>query len=418
MTDPYEGLAALRAAGAVSQVQTAEGLPVWLVTGHQEVRDALADPRLCQDGPEAQRLADQQAEGMDLGADIVHMLNSDPPVHTRLRRVVAGSFTAGRIAALRPAVQRLADGLLDAMATMAEPDLIRDYAFPLPVAVICELLGVPDGDRSAFRDWSTALVTHERADGGAPATQAMRDYLSGVLARKRADPGPDVLSDLLRAQDAGELSEDEVVAMAILLLIAGHETTVGLIGNAVLLLLSHPAELATVRHAAAAGDPAPIAAALDELLRLESPVAMATLRFTTAPVRLGGVDLPAGAFVLPAIGAANRDPARFPDPDRPDLHRGGRGQIAFGHGIHRCLGAPLARMEGEVALGRLLARFPGLRRRGGPDGLRWRDTPMLRGLESLPVALEASAAPEALAASQALPGEAAASVIPLDQVAQ
>lgn len=382
MTDPYPMLAQLRAAGPVTQVSTAEGLPVWLVTGYQEVRDALADPRVCQDGIESQRLADQQAAGTDLGSGLIHMLNSDPPAHTRLRRVVTGSFSAGRIAALRPAIERLAGELLDTLATVDEPDLIRDYAFPLPVAVICELLGVPAEDRAAFRDWSTALVTHERAGGADPATQAMREYLSGLLARKRAAPGPDLLSDLLRAQDAGELGEEELVAMAILLLIAGHETTVGLIGNAVLLLLDHPAEFASLRD-----DPATIPAALDELLRLESPVAMATLRFTTAPVRLGGVDLPAGAFVLPAIGAANRDPDRFPDPDRPDPHRDGRGQLAFGHGVHRCLGAPLARLEGEIALHRLFARFPLLRLADRREDLRWRDTPMLRGLESLPVTL-------------------------------
>ncbi|MDG4830831.1 cytochrome P450 [Solwaraspora sp. WMMD1047] len=381
--DPYPTLAALRAAGPVTLIHTAEGLPVWLVTGYHEVRAALADPRFGQDGPRAQALADQRVTGVDVGAGIVHMLNSDPPDHTRLRRVMTGTFSAGRVAALRPAIVRAADDLLDAMAAGTGPvDLIGTYAFPLPLAVICDLLGVPPGDRSTFRDWSTALVTHGEPGVAAKATAQLREYLTGQLARRRVAPADDLLTDLLRAQDAGRLDHDEVLSMAILLLIAGHETTVSLIGNATLQLLREPGLRAGVL-----ADPTRLPATIEELLRLESPVAMATLRFTREPVRLGGVDLPAGEFVLLAIGAANRDPARFADPDRPDLTRGATGHLAFGHGAHRCLGAALARLEGEVALGRLFARFPQLRLADVAAGLRWRDTPMLRGLETLPVEL-------------------------------
>lgn len=382
---PYPVLAAMRAAAPVSLLHTEEGLPVWLVTGYHEVRAALADPRIRQDGIRAQALADERVPGVDVGAGIVHMLNSDPPDHTRLRQVMTGSFTAARVAALRPAVARVVDDLLDAIEVAdraggggVEVDLVGAYAFPLPLTVICALLGVPAADRATFRDWSTALVTHDEPGAAAVATAQMRGYLTELLAEKRAAPADDILTDLLRAHDDGRLSHDEVLSMAILLLIAGHETTVSLIGNATLLLLRDPARLAEVR-----ADPSRLPAAIDELLRLESPVAMATMRFTTAPVRIGEVELPAGEFVLLSIGAANRDPARFADPDRMDPFRA-PGHLAFGHGMHRCLGAALARMEGKVALGRLLARFPQLAL-AGDDGLRWRDTPMLRGLESLPV---------------------------------
>lgn len=366
--------------GTVTLVATEEGMPVWLVTGYREVRQGLADRRLCQDGVRAQRLADRMARGVDLGADIIHMLNSDPPVHTRLRRVMAGAFTAARVAALRPRITKIADGLLDAMGAQPEPDLIRDYAFPLPMTVICELLGVPVEDRPRFRDWSTALVTHERAGAGQAALAAMREYLEGLLARRSAD-GDDLLADLVRARARGELSHEEVVAMAILLLIAGHETTVGLIGNAALVLLRHPEELAALR-----ADPSRLPRVVEEVLRLESPVAMATLRFTTEPVRLGDVEIPADQFVLLALGAANRDPDRFPEPDRLVPGRA-QGHLAFGHGAHRCLGAALARLEGEIALRRLLERYPDLALVDDGRGLRWRDTPMLRGLEALPVSV-------------------------------
>lgn len=365
--------------GAVTLVATEEGMPVWLVTGYQEVRQGLADRRLCQDGVRAQRLADQMADGVDVGADIIHMLNSDPPDHTRLRRVMTGAFTAARVSALRPMITEIADRLLDAMGRRPEPDLIRDYAFPLPMTVICELLGVPGEDRPRFRDWSTALVTHERASA-ATALAAMREYLGELLAHRDAG-GDDLLSDLVRARERGELSHEEVVSMAVLLLIAGHETTVGLIGNAALVLLRHPVEQAALR-----ADFSRLPQVVEEVLRLESPVAMATLRFTTEPVRLGDVEVPAGQFVLLALGAANRDPTRFPDPER--LLPGRRqGHLAFGHGAHRCLGAALARLEGEIALRRLLERFPALALVDQGAGLRWRDTPMLRGLEALPVSL-------------------------------
>ncbi len=364
---------------AVKLVKTVEGMPVWLVTGYREVRQALADRRLCQNAARAQRLADQMADGVDLGSDVIHMLNSDPPDHTRLRRVMSGAFSTARVTALRPRIEEIADELLDRMGRQSESDLIRDYAFPLPVTVICELLGVPADDRSLFRDWSTALLTHERSVAAQAAITAMRDYLERLLAH-RGD-GDDLLSELVRARQRGQLGHDEVVAMAILLLIAGHETTVGLIGNAVLVLLRHPQERAELE-----ANPDRLPDFLEEVLRLESPVAMAPLRFTTAEVRLGEVDVPAGQFVLLALGAANRDPHRFSEPDSLRLGRS-HGHLAFGHGIHRCLGAALARVEGDIALRRLLIRYPGLSLVGGEDDLHWRDTPMLRGLESLPVTL-------------------------------
>jgi cytochrome P450 len=378
--NPYPALARMRANRPVTLTRTAEGLPVWIITSYEHARTALTDPRFRQGAVRAQALADERVAGVNLGADVVHMLNSDPPDHTRLRRLIQGSFTPKRVAALRPAITRIAGGLLDDIEASGdtEVDLIARFALPLPLLVICELLGVPAEDRAAYRRWSTEILTMDEADGHGRAVTEMKAYLVDLFARK--EPAEDMLTDLLRARDGGALTDDEIVAMVYLLLIGGHETTVNLIGTATLALLRNPDQLAWLR-----GNPAAMPSVVEEFLRYEPPVSIATLRWTTEEVTLGDVHIGAGEFVLISLGAANRDPDRFAEPDQLRLDRSDRGHLAFGHGVHRCLGAPLGKLEGELAITALLDRFPRLALAGDGPRLRWRNTPMLRGLELLPV---------------------------------
>jgi cytochrome P450 len=386
MADPYPTLTRLREQGPVSVVDSEDGVPIWVVPRYHDVRAALVDPRFGQDVLRAQRLANSRVAGLQLGADVVHMLNSDPPDHTRLRRLIQGAFTQRRVAGMRPMVERIATDLFDGLSIRAiehpdDVDLVRDFAFPLPMMIVCELLGFPVEDRFDYRRWSTAILTHaELAFDEAMAE--MTGYLSELIARRRSEPGDDILTDLLHANELGQISDREIVAMVFLLLIGGHETTVNLVSTAVLALLRNPGQAAWLR-----ANPDRMPGAVEEFLRYESPVRMATLRFTTEPVLVSGVEIPADELVLISLGGANRDPARFPDPDRLLLDRDDNGHLAFGHGLHRCLGAFLGKLEAELAIGGLLARFPGLALAVPDTELRWRDTIMLRGLESLPVVL-------------------------------
>lgn len=380
--DPYPTLARIRESAPVSIVNSDDGVPIWIVPRYHDVRAVLADPRFGQDVRRAQELADSRVGGLELGADMVHMLNSDPPDHTRLRRLIQGAFTPRRVAAMRPLVVRVATGLLDGLAGRSRIDLVTDFAVPLPLSIICELLGFPPEDGPAYRAWSTAVLTHGSKESFAEAIADMTAYLIDLMARRRADPRDDMMTDLLTAQADGGLSEKEVVAMVFLLLIGGHETTVNLISTAMLALLREPSQAAWLRT-----NPSLLPLAVDEFLRYESPVRMATLRFTTEPVDVSGVVIPADELVLISLGGANRDPARFPDPDRLILDRGDNGHLAFGHGLHRCLGSFLGKMEAEIAISGLLSRFPEMTLDVDERMLPWRNTLMLRGLEFLPVAL-------------------------------
>jgi cytochrome P450 len=378
--DPYPLYARLRAQGPVHRVRTPQGVLAWLVVGYEAARAALGDPRLSKDWS---KLPDGQSAGMvDPGR---HMLISDPPDHTRLRRLVSREFTPRRIAALEPRIQQLTDELLDAM--LAQPggraDLVDAFAFPLPMGVICELLGVPFMEREAFRAWSNTLVSPAPADVAAEAMARMAEYLGALVEHKRARPGDDLLSGLVRTtdEDGDRLSADELRGMAWLLLIAGHETTVNLIANGVLALLTHPDQLAALR-----ADPALTADAVEEMLRYDGPVESSTYRFTLEPVDLAGVRVPAGEVVLPVIADADRDAAHFPEPDGFDIRRGGgRAHLAFGHGMHYCLGAPLARLEARVAVRTLLERAPDLALDADHGTLRWRPGLLIRGPQRLPV---------------------------------
>jgi cytochrome P450 len=400
MQDPHAGYARLRAELPVHQTVMPPGLNVWLVTRYDDVRAALADPRLSKDVEQARELLQRQATLRASGAAHAqtlskHMLNADPPDHTRLRRLMTKAFTPARVARLRPRVEELANQLLDKLSLADEAELISQFGFPLPLAVICELFGVPEADRADLHRWSTAMVTDSasvaltsdsRSTDAQQAAAAISGYLVRLIESKRRQPGDDLLTALVQAR--GEHGEDmldanELVSMAFLTLVAGHETVVNLIGNGMLALLRHPEQLAALR-----ADPALLPNAIEEFLRFDGPANSAMLRHTTEPVTFGDVTIPAGEFVLALVTSANRDGDRFADPDRFDISRPAGGHLTFGHGIHYCIGAPLARLEGEVAFRLLLDRFPHIRLGVPADRLRWRFSTLVRGLESLPVRLD------------------------------
>jgi cytochrome P450 len=358
----------------------------WIITRYEDARAALADPRLAKDvhrWPGCGRSRPSEEAGLHK-----HMLNSDPPDHTRLRRLVQKEFTPRRAARLRPRAEAIAAGLLEEMASAPGGviDLVSRYAFPLPVTVICELLGIPPADRERI----SALAAGYGEDGQSQrVTSELAAYFSGLAAARRAGPGDDLLSALIGARDsdgadgAGDaLSGTGLLSTAFLLLMAGFETTMNLIASGAVALLTHPAELARLR-----GDRSLLPAAMEELLRFTSPVNRATDRFTTGDLPIGGVVIPAGEWVLVSASSANWDTARFPVPGRLDLGRDASGHVAFGYGIHYCLGAALARMEAEVALGALLSRFPGISLAVPPGEIRWRSPGLMNGPESLPVRL-------------------------------
>ncbi|HCA84131.1 MAG TPA: cytochrome P450 [Streptomyces sp.] len=378
--DPYSAYANLRSSAPVQKVPTGSGGRYsYLVTGHAEARAAFNDPRLSKDT--ARFFADKPSQ-RDLHPAVSQtMLASDPPQHTRLRSLVTKAFTRGTVDRLRPYIQQVTDDLVDDFLPRGRADLVEDFAVPVPVTVICQMLGVPEADRAAVRQWSNGLFAAGRPDQIDVASHAIADYMTELVEAKRQTPDSSLLNDLVAARDGEDkLSEFELVSLAVLLLVAGHETTTNFIGNAALALLQHPDSLVRLRN-----DPDLLDSALDELLRFESPVGIATFRYSTEALTLGGTEIPPGVPVLIAPGAANRDPRRFPDPDRLDLDRDANGHLAFGHGIHRCVGAPLARAEAQIALTTLFTRCDQLRLAVPAEDLQWRHTRLMRGLESFPV---------------------------------
>ncbi|MFE4671386.1 cytochrome P450 [Streptomyces sp. NPDC056723] len=376
--DPYPVYEELRARGPVHRVllpKPADDGEAWLIVGHEEARAALTDPRLVKSP------AKLGFSGLDEELIGTHLLITDPPHHTRLRSLVTRAFTARRVESLRPRIQRITDDLLDAMLPHGHADLVESFAFPLPLTVICELLGVPDIDRADFRRMSNEVVAPSDRDGEYATFVELAAYLRDLIEDKRASaPADDLLSALIRttAEDGDRLSPDELCAMAFILLIAGHETTVNLIASGVRALLVHPDQLAALR-----ADMTLLGGAVEEMLRYEGPVENATYRFTVEDTEVGGTVIPGGSAVLVGLAAAGHDPERFPEPDRFDIRRDARGHIAFGHGLHHCLGAPLARLEGQIALRSLLDRAPALALDGPADD--WLPGMLIRGVRSLPV---------------------------------
>ena len=392
--DPYPTYAALRSRGPVHRVLTPEGTELYLVVGYEAARAAYTDPRLTRDWRQHAHLLDGELPVFADGPGNAHMLLRDPPDHERLRRLVAREFTPRRVAAMEPFVREVTDGLLDAMADGAgggdggarSADLVEGLAFPLPMTVICELLGIPNLDRQAFRAWSNEAVAPTSPEAEQAAYEEMMPYLTSLLGEKRKVPGADLLSALTTTVDESgdRLGEDELLSMAFLLLVAGHETTVNLIGNGMRALFAHPEQLAALR-----ADPAGLLeGAVEEMLRYDGPVESSTIRLAVEPLAPGGgAEIPTGAQVVIVMADADRDPERFAEPDRFDIRRDARGHIAFGHGIHYCLGAPLARLEGRTAIGRLLERFPELEQvpesEDGDPG--WVPGLLMRGARRLPV---------------------------------
>lgn len=364
--DPYEQYARIREHRAI----TRSPFGPWLVTRWEHVHTILRRPGMSVeeqniDGPTRRSRLDELV-GPDRPLRPQRgILNIDPPDHTRIRRLVSRAFTPRAVERIRERTASLTDALLDDLATRAEPvDLIAELAFPLPFAVISELLGMPDGDRDQLRDWSHTvtqvldpILAYEHAEAILDASEAMREVVIAAIDWKRGRDDDDLLDALIRAEEDGDvLTDEELVQNVVLLFLAGHETTVNLIGNGVLALLRHPEQLARL-----IADPSLDANAVEELLRFDSPVQFSR-RIATEDFRIDDVEIEAGELVMTCLGAANRDPRKFgADADRLDLARAdAREHVSFGSGVHHCLGAALARLEGQEVIGRLVRRFPNL----------------------------------------------------------
>ncbi|GAA0939380.1 cytochrome P450 [Pseudonocardia zijingensis] len=396
IADPVAGYGRLREQAPVVRGTAPDGTPAWFATRQAEVRTVLSDPRFVNSarsvpGVEVDSVRDKLIEQIGVPADLAHyladsILDYDGEDHTRLRKLVSRAFTVRRVAALRPRVEEITTGLLDRMGELPEPvDLVAEYAYPLPITVICELVGVAEEDRPAWHRWSTALMRMQPG-AVATATREMVDHVLEQIARRRAEPADDLLTALVHVQeeDGDRLSADELVTMIITLVIAGHETTAHLIGNATRALLTHPDQLELLR-----ADPALWPGAIHELMRFCGPVQIARMRYAAEDVELGGVTIRRGEVVQPVIVSSNHDPREYQDADRLDVTRRpagrGEGHVGFGHGFHYCLGAALARQEGELALRALVERYPRLALASVEP--EWVHVPGMRRLARLPVRL-------------------------------
>ena len=392
--NPYPFYARLRAEAPVWRAALRDRRTAWLVTRYEDVTRVLKDDTFAKDKLNAMDL-EQRAKTPWVPGFLKplerNMLDLDDPDHLRLRALVSKAFTPRLIERLRGRIEALCEELLDAMERERErksgTELVADYALPLPATVIAELLGVPAEDHVKFHRWSNRVVSVSSGRDllrALPAALSFVRYLRKLVERRRADPQDDLITALIRAEEAGDkLTEDELLAMAFLLLVAGHETTVNLIASGTLALLEHPEQTERLRH-----DSSLVKPAVEELLRYTSPVEMATERYARKDAEIGDTTIPRGELVLAVLGSANHDERHFEDPDALDLARDPNRHLAFGRGgVHHCLGAPLARMEGQIALSAFLRRFPEARLAMAPENLRWRRGLFLRGLEGLPLVL-------------------------------
>ncbi|MDX3533033.1 cytochrome P450 [Streptomyces sp. MB09-01] len=380
--DPHAVYAELRAAGPVHRVALPDGSPVWLVTHEADVRAGLSDQRLSVDKSHAST----GFSGFSLPPALDrNLLNIDPDDHLRLRRLVAKGFTARHVEVLRESIGAAVDGqvaqLAAEIAGTGEADLVTEFARPLPLRVIGALLDIPAGDQERFAAWVATMLGPRSREGLVQAIGDIHRFLVDLVALRRAAPGDDMLSSLIAARDEEDrLTEDELVSLAFLILGAGSENVQHVISAGVLTLIEHPEQLAELR-----ARPARVADAVEELLRYTSPNQTAIRRFPTEAVEIGGVRIPAGDTVLFGLASAHRDPARYPDPDRFDIDRADKAHLALGHGMHYCLGAPLARLQLTLALTSIIERLPRLRLAHPADRLRWHSTFRFRALQDLPV---------------------------------
>ncbi|MFI9829081.1 cytochrome P450 [Streptomyces sp. NPDC051913] len=380
--DPPPALKELQREAPLTRVRLWDGSEPWLVTRYAEQRAVLADARVSAD---PDRPGYPTKASPDAGEGKLSFIMMDDPEHARLRRMVTAPFAIKKVEALRPAVQRIVDGLIDDMLARSGPvDLVEAFALPLPSLVICELLGVPYDDHAFFQDSTKTMVrtTATPAERGA-ASREVAGYLTELLGKRIADPRDDLLSSIAGRVTAGEIDHRQATEMALLLLIAGHETTANMIALGTLALLEHPDQLALLRET---DDPKLVASAVEELLRYLHITHLGRRRAVTEDIEIGGQVVRAGEGVIMANEIANRDPEVFPDPDRLDLTRDARRHVAFGFGVHQCLGQPLARMELQVVYGTLYRRIPTLKLACSLEDVRFKDDAFIYGVHELPVA--------------------------------
>jgi len=396
--DPFPFYRHLREHAPVFRVKMPDRQTAWLVTRYSDVVDVLTDERFAKD--HFRVLSKEQLAAAPLITKLLtpflmplarHMLNRDPPDHTRLRGLVQQGFSPRLVEGMRGRIETLADELLDRVIRRGRMDLIADYALPIPTTVIAEMLGVPVNDRHKFHRWSGIMLAAGASRFGLvramPSALLFMRYIRKLIKNRRGCLGNDLISGLITAKDAGEpLSDDELLSMILLLIVAGHETTVNLIASGMLALFEHPDQLERLR-----GNPGLIRPAVEELLRFTAPVETATERLAREDVEVAGVKIAKGELVLAAIASANRDDSQFTNPDTLDIAREPNRHLAFGLGIHFCLGASLARLEGQIAINTLLARTRDLQLAVASSKLRWRSGFVLRGLQSLPVSFTAAA---------------------------
>ena len=379
----------MRQQDPIWKTENSWGHPVWFFTRYEDALAILKDQRFGKNIRKglSKEFADEHwGDENDGFAAVNHpLLNMDPPDHTRLRNLVHKAFTPRMVQNLRPRIQQIADDLLDAMAHKPQADLINDFAFPLPITVIAEMLGVHSEMRDKFRQWTQVLVLPDVEGNPQLAVMEFVQYINQLIEERRSEPKDDVLGALVNAREAGDkLDHMELLSMVFLLLVAGHETTVNLIGNGTLALLQHPEQMRKLQH-----DPTLIKSAIEEMLRYNGPVEVPTQRYAFTDVAYKGHQIKLGDQLLPSLLAANRDPAHFQNPNTFDITRTPNQHIAFGHGIHYCIGAPLARLEGAIAINTLLARCPNLRLNANVEDLHWNASLLLHGMKGLPVAYSA-----------------------------
>jgi cytochrome P450 len=385
--DPFPFLARLRASEPVYRTTLPDKTVVWLLSRYDDVTALLRDERFTKNRRNA--LTEEQLRKLPWTPPMFrplerNMLDLDPPDHTRLRSLVHKAFTPSLVEQMRSRTQAIADDLLDRIVSTREMDLIKDFALPLPMTIITEILGVPERDHDKFHKWSQAVVSLTSPSPTLrvlPSVWKFIRYLRQFFKLRRRDPKDDLVSALIKAEEAGDkLNEDELLAMVFLLLIAGHETTVNLIGNGTLALIENPNEMNKLLS-----EPSLVKPAVEELLRYTSPVFTTTERYAREDTMIHGVTIPRGEMTLGVIGSANRDETAFENPNELQITREPNRHLSFGQGIHFCLGAPLARMEAQIAFTTLLQRLPDLKLKNPPSSLRWRPSIFLRGLTSLPV---------------------------------